>query len=134
MTDFILQFEKPVGYYEDHGDFLDKQVEFMGLTMSYTKFLRQPLTPEMFVPIDKIGDPFIFNEEGEEYEKAQEKILFKGFKINFDGKSILCLNLEEVANIDFDKTTKNCLPYKTVEDLVVHELPLTPSALKQIYG
>ncbi|ASK29703.1 hypothetical protein CEY12_06115 [Chryseobacterium sp. T16E-39] len=159
MTDFVLQFEKPVGYFEDQSDFLHCQVEYMQNVMNYAKFLKQPLTLGMFVPCDEecnvlsepiLGrEPFSNNEEDfsnwerhrKKYIEAKEKVLFDGFEIG---------SLNTVFNVELGLTIylDNCqfsiedslgigggdLMGKTIEALAYAplEIKLTPSTLKQI--
>ena len=96
MVNFILQFDKPVGYLEDQSDFLHCQVDYMGKAMSYAKLLKKPLKLEMFVPCDEDGDileeptnyehrlpnmMIEYNYEVYRYKQAKEKVLFENIPI-----------------------------------------------------
>lgn len=83
MVDFVLQFDKPAGYFEDQNDFLLCQVDYMGKVINYANFLKQHLTIGMFVPcVD--NEPFNYSIHGnqKEFEKAKEKVLFKDFPLD----------------------------------------------------
>ena len=143
MTDFVLQFDKPVGYFEDQSDFLNCQVDYMGKVMNYARFLKQPVNLGMFFPCDEDGDildepedyelrlPNMmteYNDEVYRYKQAKSKVLFEGFKINgnyiYYGHFMVCL----ISEIEL----------YTVESLLNHFIPeteevqLTESAIKQI--
>lgn len=160
MTAFVLQFNKPVGYFEDQSDFLNCQVDYMGKVMNYAQFLKQPLNLGMFFPCDEEGDildeprdyeqrlPNMMTEYNDEvymYKQAKEKVLFKGFDLNQKDLSklenIFCLT-KEYFQISFFIKEKGCFvdnlktnktyEIKTIEDLIQFELELTENAVKQI--
>lgn len=150
MTDFVLQFDKPVGYFEDQSDFLNCQVDYMGKVMNYAQFLKQPLKLEMFIPCDDEGNffeepkiedyfddgfNFEFNQKHfkdvvlKEYYKAKEKVLFEGIEFErIDGVNFLKTNKDIFAFHDFNIKFKDL----TVENLVQYNLQLTENAIKQI--
>lgn len=159
MTAFVLQFDKPVGYFEDQSDFLNCQVDYMSKVMNYAQFLKQPLNLGMFFPCDEDGDildeprdyeqrlPNMmteYNDEVYRYKQAKEKVLFKGFDLNQKDLSklenIFCLT-KEYFQISFFTKEKGCFmdnlktnktyEIKTIEDLIQFELELTESAIKQ---
>lgn len=133
MTDFVLQFEKPVGYYEDQSDFLHCQVEYMGKVMNYALFLKQPLKLEMFVTCDDEGNVLeepkeknynlgdihagYFTEDMEKYNNSKEKVLFEGWE-------------KRIKNIELFKD--NFDYYKVIENVIHWDLTLTQNAIKQI--
>ncbi|QIY92219.1 hypothetical protein [Chryseobacterium gallinarum] len=147
MTEFILQQNEIRKQYEYPFEVNDKTIEFAKVVLKYAKFLRQPLSLGMFVPVDEDGnvleepkrwqdyleapESFDGNSEWHEfykYEIAQEKVLFEGVKTiikeNFffieekDGSWLRVLKKDTVA---------------IVEDLLkISGVELTPSALKQI--
>ena len=132
MVDFVLQFDKPVGYFEDQSDFLNCQVDYMGKVMSYAQFLKQPLNLGMLVTCDDEGNffeepkiedyfddgfNFEFNQKHfqdvvlKEYYKAKEKVIFEGFDLNQKDLSkldnIFCLT-KEYFQITFFTKEKGC--------------------------
>lgn len=82
MTDFVLQFDKPAGYYEDQSDFLHCQVEYMERVMEYAKFLKQPLILGMFIPCDEAGNVM---EEPNEYSKWIKAVVIDELNYFSDG-------------------------------------------------
>ncbi|WP_312900200.1 hypothetical protein [Chryseobacterium taichungense] len=115
---------------------------FKSKVYAYANFLKQPLTLEMFVAVDKHGvvlEPLQFcctspdcgcmgmpvnvssQEEIDEYYEALEKVLFEGF--------------EQKGGLSVAKAI--CQTYQLIEDLTYKKIPLvnltlTPSALQQI--
>ncbi|MEE6129129.1 hypothetical protein V2E39_17140 [Chryseobacterium arthrosphaerae] len=120
---------------------LDYQTCFLNC-VHYADFLRKPLTLGMFVPVDSLGNvlknPHARDEDAGtekeelqiEFNNALEKVLFKGFKIAWDGEAIISICLDDL-NLAFDKITlKSGINY-TIEHLCQYKLQFTPSALKQ---
>ena len=130
--------------------------------VAYTKFLKQPLTLGMFVPVDEEGnimkDPEFYehyknsgfpltgnditqkqSDKAKEFFKAKEKVLFEGFEI---GKSKVGLKINHyLQNSKIDiliafKINSDVWEFNRglacIEDLCSHELELTPSALEAI--
>lgn len=103
---------------------------------NYAEFLKQPLKLEMFVPVDDEGN--VLDESSKEYQKAREKVLFKGYhidvrttgKIYFD-ESPKSMSIELFSFYDGFKTPKGNV-LNTIEDLIVLGLELTESAIKQL--
>jgi len=136
-TDFVLEQEK--NYAHVTRDL--KKNPFL-LIVDYAKFLKQPLTLGMFVPCDENGSvlkepknwkAYLLDAcrcekciektlECDEYKKAQEKVLFKGFYVEFNSVMSPQGGYLDVGNL------KN----KTIETIVGAELELTESAIKQI--
>lgn len=125
--------------------------------VAYTKFLRQPLTLSMFVPVDDEGEVLNYDEirvsvqEGTEtwdiWTNAKEKVLFRGFTYEgFEYEDSICkyywgqVNIYRFSNgntefygRDDSQEDRPTYRLKTVEDLVnLHDITLTPSALKLI--
>lgn len=126
MTDFVLQFDKPAGYYEDQSDFLEKQVDFMGLCMNYAEFLKTPLNLGMFVPCDEEGEVLTEPDEDnyafythknlsvqEEWQQAKDRVLFEGYQTK--------------GGIAVAKAI--CATYKVIEDLTHKKIPLVDLVL-----
>ena len=131
MTDFVLENAKQP--YVEGTKYKD--------LVNYAKFLKQPLKLEMFVPCDEDGNiiskfysekentkNLTFSQLSNQYQIAETKVLFVGFKINgnyiYYGHFMVCL----ISEIEL----------YTVESLLNHFIPeteevqLTESALKQI--
>lgn len=124
MTDFVLEQAEIYRFRDD--------CEFAYIVRKYANFLKQPLELRMFIPCDENGNylpepesrgvhPHYIteptNEELEAYNdwlEAKERCLFEG-----------------LDKIDAD-TIMSCEDCKTVEDLIIFGLELTPTAQKQI--
>lgn len=131
MTDFVLQVvnaDRPC----DRGKMLDE-------IANYAKFLKQPLTLEMFVPCDDDGNilrnpiPEHMNYRDymttnkyevlqENYKKAKQKVLFKDLFIK-DDKIIFPMHGYVLIEM---------LSLSTIDNLTYKEINLTQSAIKQI--
>lgn len=106
----------------------------------YSEFLKQPLMLAMFVPCDEKGNVLAepkmkvvkigFDEEDvswdidevEIYRNAKEKVLFKGFYVEFNA-----VKSPQGGHLDVGN-----LQNKTIETIIGAELELTESAIKQI--
>lgn len=146
LSEYVLQEEKTLDNILNENLPTIKIAESYDRIVNYTKFLRQPLTLSMFVPVDENGnvltepdsdnyeDGIVYYEKLNKYVEAKEKVLFEGFEVGYDGASIISVDpvSEDLPRLSFDKNDGDCRPYKTVEDLVQYGLPLTPSALKLI--
>lgn len=124
MTDFVLEQAEIYRFRDD--------CEFAYIVRKYANFLKQPLELRMFIPCDENGNylpepesrgvhPHYIteptNEELEAYNdwlEAKERCLFEG--------------LDEIDA----ETFMSCEDCKTVEDLIIFGLELTPTAQKQI--
>ena len=105
----------------------------------YANFLKQPLKLEMFVPCDDEGnvllEPVTGNfgnkEMNEQYQKAQEKVLFKGFE--FFKKPGRHSRLDTYV---FKHHSKGKVPVSflnsNIEDVVYLDLELTENAIKKL--
>lgn len=143
MTGFIEEKEKIIPSTENE-PVKDWDRLFVMRTISYCRFLKQPLTLGMFVPVSDNGE--ILEKPNEydsgkwhqadlfkvqDYKKAKEKVLFKGFNIEKykqydDVFKLICKNGSIIYSIN--------KPMSTVEWLLDlnYEIELTDSALKQI--
>lgn len=117
MTDFVLQVvnaDRPC----DRGKMLDE-------IANYAKFLKRPLTIEMFAPCDEdgnvleepcsigVGNDFYYERALDQYEQAKERVLFV---FDFNNPQHLMESR-----------------HSTIEDLANFYSPiLTKSAIKQI--
>lgn len=143
MTEFVLEQEK-IDTIENLPCETDK---YFNKCVDYAKFLKEPLKLEMFVPcssenglplcLDGLinSDGIIIDEiEYQEYKQAKEKVLFEGFEIR-DIMNNQCL-FNDKENKSFGWFEKKEFiffnEYKKIEDLVKHNLTLTPNAEKLI--
>ncbi len=156
MTDYVLQFDKPVGYFENESDFLHCQVDYMGKVMNYAQFLKQPLTLGMFVPCDENGNALpepqmrpeknSFDEEDMDYDvqelyeyiEAKKRVLFKGAEIleEKDGNETnyyLILSGMSILNKIQGYNWETSPGFERVETLLDFDnIELTESAIKQL--
>lgn len=138
MTSFIEEQEKLIPATEN-GPVKDWDRIYVQRTIYYCRFLRQPLTLGMFVPVDENGELLnppierlqygggysMRENEVEAYEKAKEKVLFEGFSIRKER------NKKYVGTTGYEIELP--LNIMTIEDLANDwNVELTPSALKQI--
>lgn len=125
MTDFVL--EQRNSHRGDVEDFAD-------LVCRYALFLKQHFEKWMVVPCDEEGNVLekpefkdTLNSDAhflatEKYQQAKERRLFEGFENYTNRKNTVVLD-----NLIFKLEN-----YKTIEDLVKHNLQLTPTAIEQI--
>ena len=129
MTDFFLEQN-----YD--GNSTQKYLNELQLIHNYANFLKQPLKLEMFVTCDDEGNVLeepdadyymmVTEEKVKQYQQSKEKVLFDGFEnlffvtyqYNEDGE---CLEID-----------KGFCERHIIEDLILFDLTLTESALKQI--
>jgi len=124
MTDFVLEQEQPT--YLEKEEFEDVFYKIH----NYAKFLKQPLELRMFVPCDENGNVlekpnagmFGYDHVYNNYNKAQERVLFEGFKVKGD---FWLSNGELYIDEEFCEN-------KTIEDLIDFDVTLTLTALKQL--
>jgi len=118
MTDFVLEQEQPT--YLEKEEFEDVFYKIH----NYAKFLKQPLELRMFVPCDENGNVLRdgVNWNKKFYQKAQERVLFEGFKVKGD---FWLSNGELYIDEEFCEN-------KTIEDLIDFDVTLTLTALKQL--
>lgn len=137
MTDFVLEQKKKLKNAPDAYDQYCKIV-------NYAELLKEPLKKGMFVPCDEddnvLNEPFECSCAGYvedcigceftdiKYQKAKEKILFKGFQFSFCVENITCIsNKENDTNILFFNDGRILLDskeIKTIEDLIPYNLTL----------
>lgn len=129
LTDFVLENLNP----ENFGSSDVRKV------IAYTKFLKQPLTLGMFVPVDEEGSVLKFIDlDSPKYFKMKEKVLFEGW--THEDRYGWVQNHELGLEINTETGTlaifhENGIGYgyvKNIEDLVSYALTLTPSALEAI--
>lgn len=112
---------------------------------AYANFLKQPLNLGMFVPCDLEGNIIeqpcdIINTDGcrdcacKEYKKSQERVLFKGFELDFKSDYTTIVWNKEIdvevkfRNQDSQKTT---IEKQFINHYTKGPLELTESAIKQ---
>ena len=139
MTDFVLQIEKHKPF-EPFKEAVDTYIERFWLINKYANFLKQPLTLGMFVPcdekwnvleepIEQIGGVELYSKR---YNEAKESVLFEGFSLcdRIDKEDLNEKNLCIVCNdVHF---SFSILKEKNIEYLVIENLTLIESAIKQI--
>jgi len=141
MVEFVLEQDKI------NGGFGQEEIDKV---WEYANFLNQPLTLGMFFPCDEEGDilnePYNGDNEDnlfeclvEEYKKSKNNVLFEGFEWNtadFCDEPMLELENKESVYFIYDDEDKNFQDSEDnfiniIEDLVKHNLTLTPNAIKQ---
>lgn len=148
MTQFVLEYYSHEGYADLH------TLELMN---NYANFLKKPLTLGMLVPIDPEGnilkEPRNYsiwkelkhnNGEGDVtagfeqhriYQLAERRLLFEGFKIAYNGYSVVRVVAAYNENIElsFRKNDLMSASFSDIESLTgFNEIYLTSSALKII--
>ncbi|MCQ4139211.1 hypothetical protein [Chryseobacterium sp. EO14] len=142
LSDFVLEENKKQGQSMKLSDFHSNLAESYDLIVSYTNFLKQPLTLGMFVPVDKHGNVLKYKgfkasyKKSQKYYKADEKVLFEGFQLTYNGFSIDAIDKQKDADyrLSFNKDGQ-CRQYYNIEELINSDYPpltLTRSALKAI--
>lgn len=122
--------------------------EFTNLTCNYANLLNQPLELGMFVPCCVEGEILNYNEikqsviDGTEtwdiWENAKERVIFEGFFISnsIDSRPTTDKTISNgVIHVFWYTDIKQWYlsnGLKKIEDLVKHNLTLTPNAIKKI--
>lgn len=122
-----------------HSDWLDSIdiliLDKWNLHRKRVNFGKQPLAVYQFVPCKLVDGKWVVLEEPcagmygydhvyKEYQKALDKVLFEGCVL-MDG---WCLKLP----CGYLLGSEESLNFRTIEDLVTYNLPLTKTALKEI--
>jgi hypothetical protein len=152
MTDFVIEYYSHEGYAD---------LQTLKLMNNYANFLKKPLTLGMFVPVDQKGtilkepknytswkslehnrkkaDPNNIGsasfEEYKLYQKAEQKCLFEGFKIAYNGYSVVRItaSYNESIELSFNKNERLFQKFKDVESLTFFdEIYLNDTALKKL--
>lgn len=151
MTDFVLEYYSHEGYAD---------LQTLKLMNNYATFLKKPLTLGMFVPVDSRGEilkepknytswnSLEHNRKGTEknldsgvfeeykiYQKAEKKCLFEGFKIAYNGYSVVRITTtyDESIELSFNKNEMTFQKFKDVESLTqFDEIYLNTNALKKL--
>lgn len=151
MTTFVIEYYSNEGYAD---------LQTLNLMNNYARFLKQPLTLGMFVPIDAEGkvlkepknykswkslehnnrkdhdsSPNTSFEEYRIYQKAEENCLFEGFEVAYNGYSVVRIVASYDHSIELSFNT-NDLTSQTLNDVesltAFHEIYLNSNALKMI--
>lgn len=151
MTDFVIEYYSHEGYAD---------LQTLNLMNNYATFLKKPLTLGMFVPVDEKGNilkepknyaswkslkhnqkesasnaEITIFEEYKVYQKAERKCLFEGFKIAYNGYSVVRIVAEydESVELSFNKNEKAFQNFSHIESLTrFNEIFLNETALKKI--
>ncbi|WP_415326238.1 hypothetical protein [Chryseobacterium sp. MMS23-Vi53] len=151
MTDFVIEYYSNEGYAD---------LQTLNLMKNYANLLRKPLTLGMFVPVDSSGnilkEPKNYdswkslehnrkkaNEDTPEeslneyklYQKAKRKCIFEGFKLAYNGYSVVRIEASYNPAIELSFTKNDLLPqtFTDVESLLqFDEIYLNNTGLKKI--
>lgn len=151
MTDFVIEYYSHEGYAD---------LQTLKLMNNYANFLKKPLTLGMFVPVDTKGnilkEPRNYTswkslehnrkansnkiestmfEEYKTYQRAEKKCLFEGFKIAYNGYSVVRITAEynDSIELSFNKNEKTFQNFPDVESLTdFPEIFLNSNALKKL--
>lgn len=151
MTDFVIEYYSHEGYAD---------LQTLKLMNNYATFLKKPLTLGMFVPVDETGsilkEPKNYTswkslkhntkrsagdvgstafEEYKVYQKAEKKCLFEGFKIAYNGFSVVRIiaTYDESIELSFNKNEKLFQNFNDIESLTYfNEIYLNGAALRKI--
>jgi hypothetical protein len=151
MTDFVIEYYSHEGYAD---------LQTLKLMNNYATFLKKPLTLGMFVPVDEKGNilkepknyvswkslkhnqkesaestEITVFEEYKVYQKAERKCLFEGFKIAYNGYSVVRIVAEYDGSVElsFNKNEKAFQNFSHIESLThFNDIFLNETALKKI--
>lgn len=151
MTDFVIEYYSNEGYAD---------LQTLNLMKNYANFLRHPLTLALFVPVDPNGNvlkepknysswkslkhnevlsddtPAVSGfEEYNVYKKAEQNCFFEGFKVAYNGYSVVRItaSYDESIELSFNKNDLKFQTFTDIESLTVFdEIYLSPTALKMI--
>jgi hypothetical protein len=150
MTDFVIEYYSHEGYADLHT---------LKVMNNYAKFLKMPLSLEMFVPTDQFGTVLkepknysdwkslshnkILDENGSPsmldeykyYNKAESKCLFDDFKVAYNGFSVVRIvaAYNNAIELSFNKVEGKFQHYVTIESLLAFDTVfLSTAALKKI--
>jgi len=118
--------------------------EVLQKIVNNAKFRKLPIEKWMLVPCDEEGNVmkkpsevgFLGSQEmqwdfyKQKYQQAKEKVLFEGFECN-NYDSILKIENKNILIAQKVGKFNWMFTFKTIEDLVKHNLTLTPSAIKK---
>lgn len=159
LLEYVLRFDKPIGFYADQLDYYEGQSNAMSYVLSYTKFLSQKLELWMFIPCKLVDGVWVVSEEPKEdyyfgahggvypdkkkrydikfkeYQESKERVLFEGFYIkeNIDKNGVKWTYITNSIHYFNQYQIEN----NTIEELLTgykdeFMIELTPTAKKQI--
>ena len=144
MADYVL---KQAGILKEEGMYTkDLQSHTFHKYVTYANFLKTPLELGMFVPCDEDGNVLkepkgfhdymegvrmglsfkgSYNETKEQYQQAKERVIFEGAEMD---------SLNIIMHGDKFVTTKFRIEVaeETIEDMINHNLTLTPAKAKEL--
>jgi len=149
MTSFVIDYYSNEGYAD---------LQTLQLMKNYASFLKQPLSLKMFIPTDSEGELMKepedysswkdakskirkdkYTQEQTEkfklYEKAKKKLLFEGFRVAYNGYSVVRIVASYDASIElsFKKDNLSSQISEDVESLTNFDvIYLSPASLKLI--
>ncbi len=150
MTDFVIEYYSNEGYAD---------LQTLNLMNNYANLLKKKLTLGMFVPVDTNGNilkepknyeswkSLSHNKNSDEnndsqgfedqkaYQKAEKKCLFEGFKIAYNGYSVVRIvaSYNDSIELSFSKNEKTFQNFSDIESLTYFdEIYLNNAALKKI--
>lgn len=148
MTDFVLKSEtkgmEAQSIVHQHSERTRRYYEIL----KYAKLLKTPLNIGMFIPCDEEGNIIedrpepkalskgVFNYTAqniwdEKYNKAKDKVLFKGFEVNELG-AVYIITDKNIRFVVTNVFNKGLMPPWNVEYLTKYNLKLTNTALRQL--
>jgi len=146
MTEFVLEQTRFI----KTADFRTSHIPLNNLH-NYANFLNQPLCISQFVAcklvegkwkvLEEINEDYPnnveFSEEIEEYRKAKQRCLFKGFKIESHTDNFFSVRCENnIVNVMWNASDeRNWFPARglsTIEDLTKYNLELSQTAVKTL--
>lgn len=148
MTTFVIEYYVNEGYAD---------LQTLRLMNNYANFLKQPLTLGMFVPVgpdgviqkepsnyqiwkklehnDGTGIDHVGSEQQRMYQKAEQSCLFEGFKVAYNGYSLVRIvaSYNDSIELSFNKNDLVAPAFKDVESLTVFDdIYLSTRALQSI--
>lgn len=149
MTTFVIEYYSHEGYAD---------LQTLKLMKNYANFLKKPLHLGMFVPVDQNGNvlkeprnytswkALEHNSKGETndntafeeyriYLAAEQRCLFKDFKVDYNGYSRVRIiaDYNHSIELSFNKNDLSFLTFQDVESLTAfEEIYLTRTALRAI--
>ncbi|MDF2553927.1 MAG: hypothetical protein K0R77_3202 [Chryseobacterium sp.] len=150
MTSFVIDYYSHEGYAD---------LQSLQLMKNYASFLKQPLSLRMFVPTDTNGelmkepedypiwkeaknktrkDTFtsVQTEKFKLYEKAEKKLLFEGFKVAYNGYSVVRIvaSYDDSIELSFKKDHLNDQTTADVESLTSFDVIYLSTASLKLIG
>ncbi|MCU7619333.1 hypothetical protein NZ698_19300 [Chryseobacterium sp. PBS4-4] len=150
MTSFVIDYYSHEGYAD---------LQSLQLMKNYASFLKQPLSLRMFVPTDSNGelmkepeDYIIWKEAKSKirkdnftveqvekfklYEKAKKELLFEGFKIAYNGYSVVRIvaSYDDSIELSFKKDNLNTQIPADVESLTHYDVIYLSTASLKLIG